>query len=58
MENLIKNQEQQLSKYLLGSIFRELIDKSQQNIDKKYLSIMSLINEMKEENNQLISKGK
>lgn len=53
-----KNGDQLNDKNSIGEFLKELIESSQQSIEKKSFLIMSILSEMKEENNKLISKGK
>jgi len=49
--------QQSLNKHLLKNVLRDFIDDSRQNIENKTNSINLILQTMKEENEQLISKS-
>jgi len=49
--------QQTLNKHVLKNVLRDFIDDSRQNIENKTNSISLILQTMKEENEQLISKS-
>jgi hypothetical protein len=49
--------QQTLNKHVLKNVLRDFIDDSRQNIENKTNSINLILQTMKEENEQLISKS-
>lgn len=49
--------QQSLNKHVLKNVLRDFIDDSRQNIENKTNSINLILQTMKEENEQLISKS-